>query len=410
MVNSKSSKFDRPIWSEDTTVGNPSSRPMFPYQFGVGRRPDGGDCRELRVTIFGSVELQFRCCVLVGSSSNADVDSRRWCISAYPAVVSDHLLVYERMGKAAMLKALEEAEVGSSGAVVPPTKVAKKRRASTLAEKEARRQKKKKGASTSGARPAPTIEEEGTDEGNRPERVPALNVLEDSLVVSQSGTVITRFLCQIAPDLDIGRLGGASDSEAVGLFAANFASAMARRGKVIKRLTRTHRARNGTHQSFDEAIGHHSELVTKLEELEALRAQEKGAAEAKKEALEAQLSAEKAARAVVEEAFTTERMALEEVGHLRSKAATAWVLGKEEFLKSSEFDDLCTKKSLAYFTLGFEGCVAQFRANGYSEEEHPASFLDVKKALHEMSDDEDEEGDEEDEDDADITPPSPPKK
>ncbi|KZV20358.1 ent-kaurene oxidase, chloroplastic [Dorcoceras hygrometricum] len=32
------------------------------------------------------------CCVLVESSSNADVDSRCWCISAYPAVASDQLL------------------------------------------------------------------------------------------------------------------------------------------------------------------------------------------------------------------------------------------------------------------------------------------------------------------------------
>ncbi|KZV13714.1 hypothetical protein F511_45121 [Dorcoceras hygrometricum] len=58
----------------------------------------------------------------------------------------------ERMGKAAMLKAMEEAEAASSGVVVPPIKATKRRKASTPTEKEARRQKKK-GASTSKARP-----------------------------------------------------------------------------------------------------------------------------------------------------------------------------------------------------------------------------------------------------------------
>ncbi|KZV37013.1 histone-lysine N-methyltransferase ASHH1-like [Dorcoceras hygrometricum] len=38
------------------------------------------------------VDTPCGCCVLVGSSSNADMDSRRWCISAYLAVARDQLL------------------------------------------------------------------------------------------------------------------------------------------------------------------------------------------------------------------------------------------------------------------------------------------------------------------------------
>ncbi|KZV14436.1 pentatricopeptide repeat-containing protein [Dorcoceras hygrometricum] len=34
--------------------------------------------------------------------------------------------------------------------------------------------------------------------------------------------------------------------------------------------------------------------------------------------------------------------------------------------------------------LGFNGCLAQFRANGYSKTEHPAPFLSVLKALEDM--------------------------
>ncbi|KZV54490.1 hypothetical protein F511_27158 [Dorcoceras hygrometricum] len=66
------------------------------------------------------------------------------------------------------------------------------------------------------------------------------------------------------------------------------------------------------------------------------------------------------------------------------------------------------KKSLAYFKTGFESCVAQFRANGYSEEEHPAPFLSMRRALEEMPDDDEEAAEEEEEeDDADTTPPPP---
>ncbi|KZV26349.1 hypothetical protein F511_39595 [Dorcoceras hygrometricum] len=104
--------------------------------------------------------------------------------------------------------------------------------------------------------------------------------------------------------------------------------------------------------------------------------------------------------------------ATEEIERLKCKATNAWVLGKEEFLKSSEFDNLCAKKSLAYFESGFQSYVSQLRANDYPEEEHPPSFLSVARALDELLDD-DEEADEKDEEDASgdeaNTPPNSPK-
>ncbi|KZV28331.1 SPX domain-containing membrane protein [Dorcoceras hygrometricum] len=69
--------------------------------------------------------------------------------------------------------------------------------------------------------------------------------------------------------------------------------------------------------------------------------------------------------------------------------ANSWQLEEEKFLKSKEFDGLCSTKASMYFDKGFDGCLAQFMANGYSEEEHPASFLDVEQALADMPDDED---------------------
>ncbi|KZV54276.1 hypothetical protein F511_24332 [Dorcoceras hygrometricum] len=107
-------------------------------------------------------------------------------------------------------------------------------------------------------------------------------------------------------------------------------------------------------------------------------AQKKKAAEAVQEALRAQLATD--ARATKEEALRSEleeasTRAAEEVERMREEVTNAWALGKEEFLKSSEFESLCAKKSVAYFWSGFEGCVAQFRDNGYHEEEHPDPSL-----------------------------------
>ncbi|KZV28504.1 hypothetical protein F511_15584 [Dorcoceras hygrometricum] len=323
-----------------------------------------------------------------------------------------------RMGKAEMLQFMEETEE----AVVPHKKVAKKRKASTPAEKEAWRQRNK-GASSSGARPERTIEErrastppiQTTDERpnptqvvNIPEvsssekesmkesgpgRVPTLNYFEDSLVVPPTAAVATKYLCHMDPDRDFDRLAGASDSEA----------AVAWGDEVIKRLTQAQRVANETRLHFFEAMGHHTELVAQLEELKAIREQEQNAAEAVKEALRAQLATERRARATAEEdmryeleAALNEKTAVEakleetkarvaeEAEHTRDEVANAWALEKEEFLQFSEFKRLCTKKSMAYFKSDFEGAVAQFRANSYSEEEHPAPFLNLKKALQEL--------------------------
>ncbi|KZV20029.1 hypothetical protein F511_15272 [Dorcoceras hygrometricum] len=196
-------------------------------------------------------------------------------------------------------------------------------------------------------------------------------------------------------------------------------------GEVIKRLTRAHRAASDTRQHFDETIEHCTELEMRLAELEAMRADEERAAEAQrvefetqrlrleaeKEVIRSELNAALAKKTAVEvELDKTKARAAKEIERLKGEATHAWDLGKEVFLETSEFDKLCAKKSVAFFKTGFDSCLAQFRANDYSEEEHPAPFLSVRKALAELPD-EDEEADEEEEeeDDADATPPSSPK-
>ncbi|KZV33552.1 hypothetical protein F511_33998 [Dorcoceras hygrometricum] len=84
--------------------------------------------------------------------------------------------------------------------------------------------------------------------------------------------------------------------------------------EVINCLTRAHREVNSDRQSFDEVLKHHIELEMQLEELEAIGAQEKRAAEAQTEALEAQrkkLTAERAALAVEKEALASEKKTVE---------------------------------------------------------------------------------------------------
>ncbi|KZV40176.1 TMV resistance protein N-like [Dorcoceras hygrometricum] len=230
----------------------------------------------------------------------------------------------EQMGKAEMLRLMEEeATAGSSGAAAPSKKATKKRRASTPSEKEARREKKKKEASTSGSRPeripkegrVPTPSKHITEDRPKsppvitiaeafslktkgPGRVPTLDYTQDSLVASPSGVVATS-----SPSCECNL------------------------------------------RSFDEASGQHAELVARLEELEALRAQDQRAAEAHKKELEAQLATEKAAREVTKselaldkktaieiELGETKAHAEEEVGRLKSEAIHAWDLSKEEFL------------------------------------------------------------------------------
>ncbi|KZV47948.1 hypothetical protein F511_32472 [Dorcoceras hygrometricum] len=182
---------------------------------------------------------------------------------------------------------------------------------------------------------------------------------------------------------------------------------MAWGGEVIRRLTRAHRTVKASRRKFDEAMGRHAEMVARLEELEALRAQDEVVATAQRRGLEAELAAEKEARA----AKTRAREALgAELERANARAERA----KEDFLKSPEFDSLLAKKAWGYFKDGFWGCLAQFRSNGYSEEEHPASFLDLQQAVDDFGDYDDAEDEEEQEEgevdgDTEANLPSSPK-
>ncbi|KZV26738.1 hypothetical protein F511_20907 [Dorcoceras hygrometricum] len=165
----------------------------------------------------------------------------------------------ERMGKAELVKAMQE-EARASGEVGPPKKAARKRPAVSSAEEEAHREKRVKnmGASTSGTRPGespkmtheptqPTRASEETRDlppiitipealslarGKGPERVLPFDLSKDSLVDSPTGVVATKLICNMVSDRDLPVLKGAEDIEAVGHFAANLTSLRPRSSKL----------------------------------------------------------------------------------------------------------------------------------------------------------------------------------
>ncbi|KZV17016.1 hypothetical protein F511_31308 [Dorcoceras hygrometricum] len=243
-----------------------------------------------------------------------------------------------RMGKAELLQAMQEA-TRASRETAPPKKATKKRKAPSSAEEEVHLERRKKGASSSGTHheetqdksrantpPMATSEEtpkptpiitipEASSLRRRSERPPPFDPSKDSLVASPTAVMATSYIFNMAPDSDVPVLMKADDAEVIAHFSAHIAPE----------------------------------------------------AKAQREALEAELIAEKEAR--VAEKTTRERLEAEleevktragqEAERLKSEA-------KEEFLKSPEFNVLLGQRAWGFFKDGFSGCLAQFRANGYT--------------------------------------------
>ncbi|KZV50167.1 hypothetical protein F511_21928 [Dorcoceras hygrometricum] len=284
----------------------------------------------------------------------------------------------ERMGKAEMLKAMQE-EARASGEVGPPKKTTKKRKVSSSAEKKVQAERRKKSVSTSGTRP------EETQERVRAPTPPTATP-EETLDP-------TKYIFNMAPESDVPELMKADDVEVIAYFSSHIAPAIVWGGEMVRRLTQSSQKVRSINRSLDKASHQHTKVMAKLEELEACRARELEEAKTQQELLEAELLAEKEARVAEKEAM---RVELEEA-RARSEQEAERLKGeaREEFLKSPEFDVLLGNRAFGYFKDGFWGCLAQFRAHGYSEEEHPASFLDLQQALAEVGDEEEEAEEEE---------------
>ncbi|KZV19961.1 putative LRR receptor-like serine/threonine-protein kinase, partial [Dorcoceras hygrometricum] len=159
-------------------------------------------------------------------------------------------------------------------------------------------------------------------------------------------------------------------------------------GEIATRLSQARYEVVMTRRSMDGVLDRHNTLMKQLEDIRAEKDKEKESVllELETARVEAQSSKAQALR------FEEENKTLQaEVEKLKVEAENSWQIEKEKFLQFKEFDVLCSGRASVFFEKGFDGCLAQFRANGYPEEEHPALFLNVEQALADMPEDEDSE-------------------
>ncbi|KZV24597.1 hypothetical protein F511_38306 [Dorcoceras hygrometricum] len=150
----------------------------------------------------------------------------------------------------------------------------------------------------------------------------------------------------MAPDRDVRVLRKARNADVVGHFSSHAAAVVAWGGEMVKRLTKAHQKMNASRDQFNKAMGQHAEVLARLEELETLRSREQEAAAAQREALEAQVVAEREAHEAEKAAREMLEAELEEIKSQAARDAERLKLeGKEEFLKSPEFDTLLGRKA-----------------------------------------------------------------
>ncbi|KZV42094.1 hypothetical protein F511_11690 [Dorcoceras hygrometricum] len=291
------------------------------------------------------------------------------------------------MSKAEMLRALKERKADPEGTSRSLSK-GKRKGAEERGEKRKKRQHEQ-GTHESGREPIPkeAIKKTSTSGGKVFEQTTEasceyLDASTISFIAKPSGSASLDFTRRLIPDRDYNLVNSVPDLAALEAASLHLMQAVVWSGSVANRLLRAREEITKTKHSMDGVIQEHEGLMKQLEEIQATHDKEN-------EEMTLELESSRARAFRVEE----ENKALQaEVAKWKDEAANSWELGKEKFLQSKEFRVLCSGKALAFFEKGFEGCLAQFRESGYTEEEHPASFLDVERALANLPDDEEEEG------------------
>ncbi|KZV52839.1 hypothetical protein F511_36038 [Dorcoceras hygrometricum] len=296
------------------------------------------------------------------------------------------LFAGDRMDKAAMLEALKE------------------RRSKT----------KSGGASSSGAQNKEETSSGAPSKEKREERKSSeepytlLDASKISFVSNPSGSASLDFIRHMVPDQDFDQLKRTPDLEVFESAGLHFMQSLAWFGEAASRFSKARAEIIKTKRSYDGVLGRHEALLKQLEEIQTKENVEKESLTAELESAQAKAQTYKAKAQSLETqvqsleiqvqsldaraqcAEEESKLHLAEVEKLQEERANSWALEKEKFLKSKDFDSLCLKKAVMYFDKGFEGCLAQFRANGFSEEEYPASFLNVEQALADMPEDQEE--------------------
>ncbi|KZV46125.1 hypothetical protein F511_31280 [Dorcoceras hygrometricum] len=328
----------------------------------------------------------------------------------------------DRMDKAAMLEALKErrSKTKSGGASrsgaqnkeeISSGAPSKEKREASPEKKERRkkrRHEKRDTGSTQEPIPEVTISEpegttnEGPKRKSSEEPYTLLDASKISFVSNPSGSASLDFIRHMVPDQDFDQLKRTPDLEVFESAGLHFMQSLAWFGEAASRFSKARAEVVKTKRSYDVVLGRHEVLLKQLEEIQTKENVEKESLTAELESARAEAQTYKAkvqsleiqvqsldARAHCAEEES--KLRLIEVEKLQEERANSWALEKEKFLKSKDFDSLCLNKAVMYFDKGFEGCLAQFRANGFSEEEYPASFLNVEQALADMPEDQEED-------------------
>ncbi|XP_073057606.1 uncharacterized protein [Primulina eburnea] len=173
---------------------------------------------------------------------------------------------------------------------------------------------------------------------------------------------------------DIGILHSAPDSLVEESIALGLMQTIAWVGEYTIRAHKARTEAQASARSMNDILARHGELTQRIRALKAEHDDELHGVRCELEGSQDRLK-------VAEQKIRD----LEEAARKREEEDDViWARKQAEFIQSSDFDRLCAGKAAVYFEEGFKGCLAQFRANGYSAADHPASFLDSSKALDAM--------------------------
>ncbi|KZV20027.1 hypothetical protein F511_15270 [Dorcoceras hygrometricum] len=202
-----------------------------------------------------------------------------------------------------------------------------------------------------------------------------------SFIAQPVASTTVAFFQHFIPPLDVPVVSSASDKKITEALASHFLQALIWGGELSRRVTKAREVAHSSKRSLNDVMAKHDKLMKEIEEV-------RGASDAEKRSIEQKLTdSEASIIRLQEEMKKAGEEAEEKIKRAQEEAEASWEKRKEDFLKSDEFDRLCSTRALSFFQQGFDGCLDQIRDNGYSEAEHPFSFLDVLKSLEALPDD-----------------------
>ncbi|KZV54789.1 hypothetical protein F511_04411 [Dorcoceras hygrometricum] len=190
-----------------------------------------------------------------------------------------------------------------------------------------------------------------------------------SFVAKPFGSASLDFIRHLVPDQDFDVVKGVPELAVLEAASLHFMQALVWTGEAANRLSQARDEVAMTRRSMDGVLGRHNDLLKQLKEMRAQEDRERDQGSAFGGGDEGPPG-----RGV-------------EATKRGSRLLAVWERRVPAFQRVRQ---PIFRERLGLFEQGFNGCLAQFRANGYSKEEHPDSFLDVEQALVDMPEESEE--------------------